>query len=340
MVDWRDPEVMLMQAGAMSKVIHVMDGIYIWDFLSTCRYEFALLRGTISFRWTVWLYLGCRFFTLAEVAADLAGFNISTRFNCRLWVILIDVFAYTASSLAMALYGIRTIAIWKREPYVVALIAVLLTINVALWIRTTIQMKATWDATYSTCIFVNTEVAFASIMSTLASHVVLLTTMVVGIMRHKPRLRSLIGRFQREGVWWLSMSTTVLIVCSTFLALNLNDVMNLMFQTPTLICITIGATRIFRSIYAGYSGDLFQYLETSVDNRGKVHFRRRRVSGPGSMPDLNLPLDDIRADELQERNRFVERFDAREIKFDEGGRDSCFGITEPDVKSADLPDRA
>ena len=88
-------------------------------------------------------------------------------------------------------------------------------------------------------------------------------------------------------------------------------------------------------------GHSFQYWETSVDNRGKVRFRRRRVSGLGSTPNLSVPLSDVRTDD-QERNRFVERFDAREIKLEEGhGRDSYqSGITEPDVKSADLPERS
>lgn len=86
-------------------------------------------------------------------------------------------------------------------------------------------------------------------------------------------------------------------------------------------------------------------METSVDNRGKVHFRRRRVSGPGSVPDLTVPLDDLNADD-RERKRFVERFKARDIKFGSGdgtARDSLSGIDglEPaDVKSTDLPERS
>lgn len=82
-------------------------------------------------------------------------------------------------------------------------------------------------------------------------------------------------------------------------------------------------------------------MESSVDKRGKVHFRRRQYGERigNSTPDI-VPMDDLRTPDM-ERSRFVERFNAREIKLDEGGRDSyTSGLSESGVKDAELPEGA
>ncbi|KAI0035518.1 hypothetical protein K488DRAFT_82959 [Vararia minispora EC-137] len=351
MVNWNDPTTILKQSGtpeALLKLVHVMDGIYMrvdpfsWEFISTCGYEWRIARGQQHWEWTLWLYLGCRFFTLAEVIADLTGFNVTRPINCQLWAVLQVTFAYTASSLALALYGLRTIAIWKMNKLICLFIATISTGNVALWVYTITQAskplatsRSYWSSTLASCVVTDTTRALPSTSSTLIVNCLILVTMVIGILRTAPKRSAVLRLFFREGVFWLSVATLVQILPSTFVALNLNDTMNLMFQTPTLICSTIGATRIYRALSErNFSGmyvspsfasatsvdrnlsNRLEYWDSSIDaTTGELRFRRRGVNAVGSTQSgVGVPMAPIKREHGE---RYVERFEAREIKLDD-----------------------
>ncbi|KAH9958775.1 hypothetical protein BC827DRAFT_1218445 [Russula dissimulans] len=40
----------------MSKLWHVLNGLYIWEFLTTLDYEWSVIRGRRPYRWTIWIY--------------------------------------------------------------------------------------------------------------------------------------------------------------------------------------------------------------------------------------------------------------------------------------------
>jgi hypothetical protein len=41
------------------KLWHVVDGIFIWEFITNLDYEWDVIRGNRPYRWTIWV---CRFF--------------------------------------------------------------------------------------------------------------------------------------------------------------------------------------------------------------------------------------------------------------------------------------
>jgi len=319
MVDWNDPETIMTQAETLLKLVHVMDGIYIWEFVSTSGYEWRILRGQQQWKWILWLYVGCRLFTFAEVVTDLTGFNITSPINCKLWITFLFTFSYLASSLALSLYGLRTIAIWKRNIVIVVFIALISSANIGLWIYAITKSDAEWNPLMMSCMVMQTNKALPSTLGTLATNGLILITMVIGILRTRPQPGALIHLFWREGVFWLLIATVVQVLPSTFVALNLNDSMNLMFQTPALICSTIGATRIYRGITERNMGDVLEYWESSVDaTTGELKFHRR-MDPVSSGPAAAVPLGRVRLND----GRFVERFDAREIKLNGDDSDSA-----------------
>ncbi|KAI0052420.1 hypothetical protein FA95DRAFT_1314656 [Auriscalpium vulgare] len=334
MVQWQDPATVLRQLESLVKLVHVMDGIYLWEFLSSLDYEWSILRGRRNWRWTVWLYIGCRVFTLGEVVADLTGFNATTPINCETWLIFVLTFAYTSSTFALSLYGLRTIALWKRNRFVMAFIAVAFIVNVAFWIRSVVEASASWNAGLHSCAIAQTHKGLQSNITTLVTDVLLLAVISVGVLHKTPGKAHLGALLYREGLLWLALATAIQILpvvrgahplsslaadltattggAQTFLALNYNDSMNLMFQTPSLICSTIGATRIYRLLSSIGTGNVLEYWEsTRNETTGEIRFRRQT--------HLLAPADQVTSTStaVPLGRMFVERFEARDIKLED-----------------------
>lgn len=70
--------------------------------------------------------------------------------------------------------------------------------------------------------------------------------MLVGLLRQ--RLDGMGQFLWKQGHIWLFLATIAEVPPTVFIGLNLNDPFNLMFQTPSLIVMSITAMRMHRSL--------------------------------------------------------------------------------------------
>jgi hypothetical protein len=130
----------------------------------------------------------------------------------------------------------------------------------------------------------NTESSNQNAIATLVSDVVLLLTMLVGLLRLNRN--GVMGGFGqllwKQGLVWLFLATVAEVPPVVFLVLNLNGPLNLMFQTPALIGMTIAATRMYRSLTdfsdSGQSRSSFDTYATQITDTKQIF-------------ELQLPLD-------------------------------------------------
>ncbi|KAI0248148.1 hypothetical protein BJV78DRAFT_1156728 [Lactifluus subvellereus] len=54
MVNWNDPSVVFNDYLALTKLDHVIAGIYIWEIVFTAGFELDVLRGKRPYRWSIW----------------------------------------------------------------------------------------------------------------------------------------------------------------------------------------------------------------------------------------------------------------------------------------------
>ncbi|KAI0063368.1 hypothetical protein BV25DRAFT_1899351 [Artomyces pyxidatus] len=336
MVNWQDPTIVLKQLESLVKLIHVVDGIYIWEFISSLDYEWSIIRGRRQWRWTIWLYVGCRLLTFAEVLSDLTGFNVTHPINCEVWLIFLLVFAYGASSLALSLYSLRSVAIWQKNRFVVALVAFVWATNVGFWIRSVAQARAGWSPSTNSCALYNTDKALDSNLTALVTDGLILVLIASGLFHKSAGQGQLLRLLQREGLLWLLLATVVQLLPVIFLAMNLNEPMNMMFQTPSLICSTIGATRIYRHLSSVGSGNVLEYWEsTRNEQTGEIRFRRQThyMSHEREIDDPDVTSNSTAVMGIK---RFVERFEAREIRLEDGDVEvdegSVVGSVGPEAK--------
>ncbi|KAH9177254.1 hypothetical protein EDB89DRAFT_1522942 [Lactarius sanguifluus] len=254
MVDWQNPVTIINEFGAFVKLIHVIDGIYIWEFICNLSFEWSLLRRRRQWRWT------------AAVLSDLVGLNVMGQINCKLWLIFVLVFGYAATSLALSLYALRSVAVWQRSlPITLFSIAIIMT-NLGVWIRCVAEAQSQWLTLSQSCSWQGSHRTLLNNILLLGTEVVLIVLMASGIYNHNPGRRAFKIMY-REGLLWLLLAAAVQTVPVVFLILDLNEAMNVMFIIPSVICTSIGATRMYRSLSDRQADSTF----------GKHHAMRRRA---------------------------------------------------------------
>jgi len=328
MVNWESPVTIANELSSLVKFIHVIDGIYLWEFICNLGFEWGLASRRRQWRWTALFYIATRIATLSDVMTELVGMNILSEYNCTLWTRFVVSFRYLATTLALSLFALRGIAIWQRSvPVTVVSIAVVLA-NIGAWIYRVTKGNAVWLPQLETCMFEQTHSALLPNCFLLVAEIYFIVLMATGIHKHNPGPRAFKIMY-REGLLWLVVAALVEIVPIVFLILNLNDVMNAMYIAPSVLCTSIGATRMYRTLSDRQSGNILDFWETSRDETtGEIRFRRqtqfmnRADSAGGHSAEVAsstaLPMGRlVRTQQPLVEERYVERFEAQDIELDD-----------------------
>jgi hypothetical protein len=251
MTNYNDPLVLEADFWALVKFWHALDGLYIWEFVTTLDYEWSVIQKRRPYRWTIWLYSLTRVATLMALITNMIGFDVDRQINCQLWVIFELIFSYTAFASASLLIVLRVIAIWNRNKIVSAISLAIWATNVGFLIHGITRLQGTWSPLTSTCLVPNTRASELNIIVSLITDSLLLIIMLIGLFRWRfeEGNTSSFGRLLwTQGIIWLFLATIAYVPPVVVIALNLNAPFNLMFQTPALITMSIAATRLYRSL--------------------------------------------------------------------------------------------
>jgi len=273
MVNYHDPVTIAREFVALVKLWHVVDGIYIWEFLTTLDYEWDVFRGRRPYRWTIWIYSLTRIAALMAVILNMVGFDTTTSINCQVWVTFEVLFAYTAFAAGALLIVLRIIAIWNMKKSIIVIAMAIWVADVALLIHGIVKIRSAWSPVANTCELLNLETTKASIFGSLSTDILLLLIMLVGLFNQdlvKGNAFGLGRTLWKQGLVWLLIATAAEVPPTVFMCLNLNVSMNLMYQTPGMIALSVAATRIHRS--------LMDYTPTDVsrDTRARTVSTRTR----------------------------------------------------------------
>jgi len=269
MVNFHDPHVLLSDYLAFIKLCHTVDGLYLWEFVTTLNYEWRIIRGRYPYRWTIWIYTITRLATLMAVISDLLLVNMAVT-NCQVWVTLGFIFGNLAITFASLLIVLRNIAIWNKNKFVAGLAAGLWVANVSSVILGITRIRGKWTPSQNACIaYTSKNTKFSSIV-TLCTDIGLLLIMLVGLVRlcHPWGSGFRLGRLLwKQGITWLSLAIVAELTPTVFICLNLNNAFDLMFLPPSLIAMSVCATRMYRSLTDCGSADV---IESSAGNPQRI----------------------------------------------------------------------
>jgi len=210
---------------------------------------------------------------------NMIGFDASRPLNCQLWLTFTLTTAYAAVATASLLIVIRVIAIWNRNKIVNAIAMSAWVANVACIIQAIVRLRSTWSPTSRTCVVSNSTDTKINIIVTLATDIVLLLIMLVGLLRWRFReggASSLTRFLWTQGLIWLLLATIGHVPAAVFVSLDLNAPFNLMFGASTVTTVSIAATRMYRTLidYSArditFSSPIPSGLTASQTNRIRV----------------------------------------------------------------------
>ncbi|KAF8496141.1 hypothetical protein F5888DRAFT_412077 [Russula emetica] len=232
MVNFHDPIVIAREYGEVYRFWGLMDGIFIWEFMITLDYEWSVIRGRRPYRWTIWIYSLIRVATLATVALNIFSLDATTRINCQVAANLQFIFAYLALATSSLLIVLRIIAIWDRKKVIVAFATGVWGINVAFLIQGVLRFRSSWEV----------DNRHGSLMG--------------------------LGRLLwNQGVVWFLLAVVTELTPTLLIFLNLSQPLDLVFQVPWVITMSVAATRMYRSLSDFLSSDISQkILPTSGRN--------------------------------------------------------------------------
>ncbi|KAH9999660.1 hypothetical protein BJV74DRAFT_165734 [Russula compacta] len=230
---------------ALVKFVHVIGGIYIWDFVLNLDYDYSIIMRKRKFNRTQPIYLGCRWCTLLAVITQLVGLDTAQGIDCRVWLILNYIFGYLSVLLASSLIILRIYALWEGNKVVTAVTSICWLANAGSYIYS----LATFGGE-RVGIFCEVDHILHNriyIFCTFITDLVLLVLMLTGVLRWK-------GGGEKGSIWWLlytqGLAWVVIFTLAevppvVFIVLNLNYAMNRMFLIPAVVVMSIGASRIY-----------------------------------------------------------------------------------------------
>jgi len=248
---WHDPARIIAEYFALAKFVHLLGGLYIWEFVTNLEYEYNIITGKRKLTRAFPLYLGCRWFPLLAIVVQFIGFDASTasyKDGCQAMVVMTFTFSYLSFLFSSALIILRISALWQHNKVVIALASAFWLTNLICSIYGVATYRGLWTGVV--CAIQHTDHTKIGTFSTFFTDAALLVLMFIGVWRWEaPR--------EKGGVWWLlytqGLAWVIIITLAevppvVFIILDLNDTMNLMFLTPALIITAIGAARIHRGL--------------------------------------------------------------------------------------------
>jgi len=282
----RDKTHVHISTAILEKFWHTISGLYIWEFVTNLGYELDILRGRRPYRWTIWIYSFTRVATLVAVVLNFVALDTTTPLNCQVWISFELIFSYLGVAAASLLITFRIFAIWNKDRVVVTISAILWAVSVAVIIRGIALTRSAWVPDVQTCVPLNTESNKLNITVTLIADFILLLIVLVGLLRlrrhgaGKSRIGLLLWN---QGVIWLLIATVAEVPPTIFLCLNLNGPLNLMFQFPATITLSIAATRMYRSLTDFISGSTDIKSSESLP----IHHNRASNAKPNSSASMS-----------------------------------------------------
>ncbi|KAF8487453.1 hypothetical protein DFH94DRAFT_27877 [Russula ochroleuca] len=299
MVNYHDPATIASESEGVVKLWHLVDGIYIWEFVSNLDYEWDVIRGHRPHKWTIWIYSASRWTTLMAVILNIVGFDTTTKINCQVWITFMTFFAYLAFITASLLIALRVIAIWNKSKIVIAIAMGIWLTDISLFITGLIRMRATWSPEANSCILVNFDSTLPTIIVSFVSDIGLLLIMLIGLLRLRLKTGGafVLGRFLwKQGLIWILIATASEAPSLVLALLNLNVPLNLITQVPSTIIATIAATRVYRSLSDFSSPNISSSLK-SPPGAGRSVSEVRVRTGP-------IPLNRVEVSVRTECDQF------------------------------------
>lgn len=253
MPSWRTPEELQRDGVVFTKFMHVLLGLYLYEWFLSLDFEWDFISGKKKFRWPLIFYFANRYLLLFAMIGIAIALNRTTPLDCQALYTFNGLAGDAALGLASINLSIRTMAIWSQNRYLVGFLVLIILGHWSLILQG-IELKAVWVPGIGCAITEtrNTILAAIFIYSMCFDLIVFLlnTYKLVGISQSKQRLSQsrLAQLIFSDGLIYFFIAFLANLVATVFMLLNLNQIMSVIFNVPAAVFSTIVACRAVRRL--------------------------------------------------------------------------------------------
>ncbi|KAI0070116.1 hypothetical protein K474DRAFT_1632233 [Panus rudis PR-1116 ss-1] len=250
MVNWNSPLEIFAEMVAFLKLIHVASGLYFWEFLLSVNVEWALITRQRPFKWPMIFYFINRYSMLALLVIMLYVMNGTGNANvdCKSLITAGQVFFYLALLFSSINLGLRTLALWSVNRYVVAILVALVVGEIVIFTQIKIPANRVPGIGCIPAQLPSKSIAVLHIYPMCFDIVIFaLAAWRVRIHEVTSRSRLAVVLF-RDGLFYIIVTVLVNIIVVVFEILNLSTFMDAIFNIPAVLAMSVAATRAVRNL--------------------------------------------------------------------------------------------
>ncbi|KAH7925423.1 hypothetical protein BV22DRAFT_1011188 [Leucogyrophana mollusca] len=248
MVDWQSPAEVVADGAAFSKFMHVLLGLYIWEFVTSLDFDWQFISGKKRFRWPLIFYFAGRYCLLFALIGIAIALNVTSPVNCQALYTFNQVFGNAAIGLASINLSLRTMAVWSQNRYVVVLLILVILVHWSFLLHG-LLLKAAWIPGEGCAItYTNNQILAISFIYSMAFDFLVLCLTGWKLAFPANGRSKLIKLIFGDGLIYFLIAFLANLLATTFMLLNLNAVMSIIANVPAAIASTIVACRVVRRL--------------------------------------------------------------------------------------------
>ncbi|KAJ6471606.1 hypothetical protein C8R47DRAFT_1297410 [Mycena vitilis] len=247
MVNWQSPAEIVKDGAAFGKFMHVLFGLYLWEWVISLRFDWEYVSCKRTFRWPMIFYFLNRYCLLFALIGIAIALNVTTEIDCQSLYTFNQCFGNASIGLASINLSLRTIAAWNQRWFIwVPLVGVIL----GHWslLLHGVLLKAVWIPGQG-CTITSTNnhlLAISFIYGMVFDFAVLcLTGYKLLYSTGESRLVWLIFN---DGLSYFIIAFLSNLLATIFMNLDLNPVMSIIANVPTAVASTVVACRVVRRL--------------------------------------------------------------------------------------------
>jgi len=255
MPNWSSQGEQQLDDEVLVKFTHALMGAYVWEWFLTIDFDWDVITRKKAFRWPIVFYFANRYLLLFALIGILISFDATTKINCQALFTFNQLAGNASLGLASINLSLRTLAIYGNSKILASILVLVILGHWTLILQAGTLLNVAWDNETGGCQIISTQnrvlVATFIYSMVLDLLVFLLTAYKLWFKRGKPGAmgESRLGRMLfGDGLVYFFIAFLSNCLATVFMLLNLNSVMNVIFNVPACIANTIVACRVVRRL--------------------------------------------------------------------------------------------
>ncbi|KAF9653478.1 hypothetical protein BDM02DRAFT_3182499 [Thelephora ganbajun] len=248
MADWNSPTEIATDYVAFTKFMHVLYGLYIWEFALSVDFDWQFISGKKKFRWPLVFYFAGRYVLLFALTGIIVSLNLRSQVDCQALYTFNQVMGNMAIGIGSINLSLRTMAVWSQKWFIVVPLVALILGHWSLLMHG-VLLKAVWAQGGCAIIYTNNKILAASFIYGMAFDFLVLCLTAWKLAFPSGGRSRLITLIFGDGLIYFLVAFLSNLLATTFMILDLNAVMSIIANVPAAIVSTIAASRIVRRLH-------------------------------------------------------------------------------------------